>query len=1124
MEPVEVHLRRQGYTVLRQIGKGSFGSVFLCRKMGGSAGTSSSSSSRSSSTSTPRGPPSELVVCKMIDVSNMSNKEKEDTLEEVSKCLSSTLGHCMTQIGTPYYISPEIASHKEYSFNSDVWSLGCLAYELLVLKVPYDAPDVHGLCRKIREYPMPALPTVYSAELRKTIARMFEKNPKLRPGSDDLLKAPVFVAEIKSMRASGLPTGLPEHGEEHEDKENYCITVGDSVEYWSDTHQQYVRCRVTHLNKSTGDFIVDAKPGTWLRADVRKRKVRLLLHIKSAPQGHDGGRGNANAAGRAGAVDVGGVAGDDRGGDEKSTSEAGGGGAAQKSSNKALLENLLFPVGLLLTDCGSWINSMGLFGFLFHVPGHNGLLLSLSNSCYYIAAFLPVVLQTLLMDRGYSFPDALLLYCVPVSVAMVGGYFVIPAQNEYYKQATEVLTMPIPRPRPSSNWKAWGKKMRHTIAMIRCLVGTSDGRRLTKCIFVYISLPDPYVVALFHGNTAIGSEIAAYVVTSLAWMGLVVSPVVGVLIDYRTLVYGDGDGNGSNSETRQREKHNHLGFKLVILLCCASLLVVGCFCLVPNLEAQKVVVTAVNLVQVSTNTIMMRYILLFTPANRVGTVSGAFLASLGFFAVFGILGMSVAVNDQLEGSSSSYPHGVAKEDGVYTRLKADVVAWQNSGSKSNVLPPSVASYVESTTAEDEDHHQVMTAKGSLVERESFLVDLVMRRLDSAKAVIHDEECTLTALKYAVPTIFTVLLAICAFGVFLADMNSRGDYLPSEPPLLPEDELEVCRRFGVASVEDAAFVLGVDRGEVLRLCASGNVLDMRRLVQLMAKSGPRLVELAKKKTLTINRNDDFGYSELPGGAGSCDGIEDVDAELVAPLPSRRLSAAPEEVVKLIVDSFWPAEEAGYKGSPLLDWLSFSGRRGASLRRSSLVSRGDVVVEEDEQVDRLHKLLAYQNAITYHIAARYGHVLELSTTTGVGEDDENPPDTVENNDKDNTKIITSKDKEDKVKANCGENKNKLCCGLLCLPPGRFPTVGSSEYYYGLAKAGVPFPGYPSAEMMERDMALSAVLEGGGSPEHDRRALPPHYYVASLATCGDARGRGLAKILLDVVKKRGQRCTRW
>eukprot|EP00391_Amoebophrya_sp_Ameob2_P002494 CAMPEP_0179004476 /NCGR_PEP_ID=MMETSP0795-20121207/13327_1 /TAXON_ID=88552 /ORGANISM="Amoebophrya sp., Strain Ameob2" /LENGTH=1056 /DNA_ID=CAMNT_0020698745 /DNA_START=718 /DNA_END=3888 /DNA_ORIENTATION=+ len=844
----------------------------------------------------------------------------------------------------------------------------------------------------------------------------------------------------------------------------------------------------------------------------------------------------------------------------------------QKSSNKALLENLLFPVGLLLTDCGSWINSMGLFGFLFHVPGHNGLLLSLSNSCYYIAAFLPVVLQTLLMDRGYSFPDALLLYCVPVSVAMVGGYFVIPAQNEYYKQATEVLTMPIPRPRPSSNWKAWGKKMRHTIASAFAVLNRREHRAkhvkllsavlIAACsIFVYISLPDPYVVALFHGNTAIGSEIAAYVVTSLAWMGLVVSPVVGVLIDYRTLVYGDGDGNGSNSETRQREKHNHLGFKLVILLCCASLLVVGCFCLVPNLEAQKVVVTAVNLVQVSTNTIMMRYILLFTPANRVGTVSGAFLASLGFFAVFGILGMSVAVNDVMPLLLRKFEHGVAKEDGVYTRLKADVVAWQNSGSKSNVLPPSVASYVESTTAEDEDHHQVMTAKGSLVERESFLVDLVMRRLDSAKAVIHDEECTLTALKYAVPTIFTVLLAICAFGVFLADMNSRGDYLPSEPPLLPEDELEVCRRFGVASVEDAAFVLGVDRGEVLRLCASGNVLDMRRLVQLMAKSGPRLVELAKKKTLTINRNDDFGYSELPGGAGSCDGIEDVDAELVAPLPSRRLSvsvrppvdvgsgsstgtsatscsrspsatsfnlsdrkAAPEEVVKLIVDSFWPAEEAGYKGSPLLDWLSFSGRRGASLRRSSLVSRGDVVVEEDEQVDRLHKLLAYQNAITYHIAARYGHVLELSTTTGVGEDDENPPDTVENNDKDNTKIITSKDKEDKVKANCGENKNKLCCGLLCLPPGRFPTVGSSEYYYGLAKAGVPFPGYPSAEMMERDMALSAVLEGGGSPEHDRRALPPHYYVASLATCGDARGRGLAKILLDVVKKRGQRCTRW
>jgi len=38
-----------------------------------------------------------------------------------------------TQAGTPYYASPEVWKDKPYDFKSDVWSVGCITYEMCAL-------------------------------------------------------------------------------------------------------------------------------------------------------------------------------------------------------------------------------------------------------------------------------------------------------------------------------------------------------------------------------------------------------------------------------------------------------------------------------------------------------------------------------------------------------------------------------------------------------------------------------------------------------------------------------------------------------------------------------------------------------------------------------------------------------------------------------------------------------------------------------------------------------------------------------------------------------------------------------------------------------------------------------
>jgi NIMA (never in mitosis gene a)-related kinase len=51
-------------------------------------------------------------------------------------------GLLKTQTGTPYYASPEIWKDQPYNQKSDIWSLGCLIYELIAHQTPFRAKDM----------------------------------------------------------------------------------------------------------------------------------------------------------------------------------------------------------------------------------------------------------------------------------------------------------------------------------------------------------------------------------------------------------------------------------------------------------------------------------------------------------------------------------------------------------------------------------------------------------------------------------------------------------------------------------------------------------------------------------------------------------------------------------------------------------------------------------------------------------------------------------------------------------------------------------------------------------------------------------------------------------------------
>ena len=64
--------------------------------------------------------------------------------------LDKSTEFCKTCIGTPYFMSPEAGDQLVYTKKTDVWSLGCLLYELIMGEKPFVAPNIYLLNMKIR--------------------------------------------------------------------------------------------------------------------------------------------------------------------------------------------------------------------------------------------------------------------------------------------------------------------------------------------------------------------------------------------------------------------------------------------------------------------------------------------------------------------------------------------------------------------------------------------------------------------------------------------------------------------------------------------------------------------------------------------------------------------------------------------------------------------------------------------------------------------------------------------------------------------------------------------------------------------------------------------------------------
>lgn len=65
------------------------------------------------------------------------NSDGTVKIGDLNVAKSAAKGLLYTQTGTPFYASPEVWMDKPYDSKSDVWSLGCVLYELTTCEPPF---------------------------------------------------------------------------------------------------------------------------------------------------------------------------------------------------------------------------------------------------------------------------------------------------------------------------------------------------------------------------------------------------------------------------------------------------------------------------------------------------------------------------------------------------------------------------------------------------------------------------------------------------------------------------------------------------------------------------------------------------------------------------------------------------------------------------------------------------------------------------------------------------------------------------------------------------------------------------------------------------------------------------
>lgn len=136
-------------------------------------------------------------------------------------------GRAKTQIGTPLYMPPELWQSKPYDYTADIWSAGCILYEMLAGRPPFNARDMSELSKRVQAGSYPPIPAErgYSKDLLMLVAACLQTNPAKRPTARQILSMPAVMKWKERLAPSILATLQAEQADHAGSSETLLNTI-----------------------------------------------------------------------------------------------------------------------------------------------------------------------------------------------------------------------------------------------------------------------------------------------------------------------------------------------------------------------------------------------------------------------------------------------------------------------------------------------------------------------------------------------------------------------------------------------------------------------------------------------------------------------------------------------------------------------------------------------------------------------------------------------------------------------------------------------------------------------------------------------------------------------------------
>lgn len=130
----------------------------------------------------------------------------------IAKVLEHTGDFAKTMVGSPFYLSPEICNGVPYDEKTDIWSLGCVFYEMCTLNPAFNGNNMGNVVMKILMQKQQPIPRIYSKELSKLIDSMLQKEPSDRPSLSQILEMNLFKPKtVNPPEKVKTPVSPPSH-------------------------------------------------------------------------------------------------------------------------------------------------------------------------------------------------------------------------------------------------------------------------------------------------------------------------------------------------------------------------------------------------------------------------------------------------------------------------------------------------------------------------------------------------------------------------------------------------------------------------------------------------------------------------------------------------------------------------------------------------------------------------------------------------------------------------------------------------------------------------------------------------------------------------------------------------